>query len=139
MEGIMSAYATLENRTTAAGPPLDGGSVHAMGAPTPGSGGAEAQQILALIQDAGPGELFKRLYARPDYRAVIDAYTQAMLRRFDDDPKAAEAFRELLVRYGLEVDERVLPAVVGAVVVAKWVAGGAAVGFTIGLVSGLLD
>lgn len=129
----MDATSALQPR--AVNGSLDGGHAAFAAAVAAASGQVQAEQLLSLIRTTGSGEFFKRLYARPEYRALINAYTTALLKRFEDDPQAFKAFQEVLARYDLEVSDRAVP-----LVAAAWIVGGSAgAGFVIGLVSGLLD
>lgn len=71
------------------------------------SGGGVMATILAGDQSS---ELLKRLYARPDYRVLIQRYSIALAKRIEADPEAMAVYQELQRQSSGE--ERVAPLVI---------------------------
>lgn len=81
-------------------------------------GNRSTDEIGGVLAD-GP-EILKRLYFRPDYRAVIKQYTGVMMKQLENDPEAQKAVQELLDQQSQ--GERVLPLLIA-------IAAGTALGY----------
>src|SRR5688500_17275990 len=71
--------------------------------------GATSERSVGLGPDSGLGiygiELLKRALARPDYRQVIQHYTQSISKVLEEDPRAKAAFDDMRTELGLGASE----------------------------------
>lgn len=70
-------------------------------------------------------ELLLRLYAMPDYQAIIKQYAPLLLKQLEKDPEALKALQDLLKRRGISFDEteRIGPLLAAAVIGVSFLVG----------------
>ena len=71
-------------------------------------------------------ELLKRVYAMPDYQAIIKRYAPLLMKQFEQDPEASKALQDLLKEHGVsfEETERLAPLAIGLIIGGSFVIGG---------------
>lgn len=71
-------------------------------------------------------ELLKRVYAMPDYQALIRDYAPLLMKQFEQDPEAMKALQDLFKRHGasFEETERLAPLAMGLIIGGSFVIGG---------------
>jgi hypothetical protein len=106
-------------------PPWHGGTL-----PTFPDNGERDTAGSVHLQAISDPELLKRIYYKPEYRAVIQLFGSALLERLEADPEALLAFKEFLKAQGvtLEQQERIVPAIIAVAVGVSFV-GGAVLGY----------
>lgn len=95
----------------------------------PTGGERDTADSAALTAVSDP-ELLKRIYCKPEYRAVIQLFGSALLERLEADPEALQAFKEFLKAQDVDLDqqERFIPILIGIAVGASFF-GGCTIGY----------